>query len=447
MQFNKPINKNNILIKAQLGKDNTANIKDKIITFYFNKNNLVDTGVFARELSKTLFKYKDQQITFDLSSFLNTYETKCKFSLACMILTKLDAFIEKSFSLKTKAKCGETNLIYNKEDAEIVKNATTVAWAIHLARQYQIMPANYLGINKFVDEINNLFKKLNAKNLKVKVLREKEIKAEGMELLQAVNNGSDEPTALVVIEYFNNKQSKDTLAYVGKGVMFDAGGYELKPNKAMAGMNQDMTGAATVLGTMYALASTKQKVNVVGILPLVKNLINEKAMVVSDVYRACNGRSVEIVSNDAEGRLILADAIAYANKKYKPTKVFTIATLTGLTSICFGDYLTPYWATKGVTADAINKAAELSGDILVSLPLFADYFDLVNKSSPIADCANSTGVREASNGTAAAFLKEFSKCDDFVHFDIAGTNEFKKHFVNPLGLMLYFFAIGAFNGK
>jgi leucyl aminopeptidase len=145
----------------------------------------------------------------------------------------------------------------------------------------------------------------------------------------------------MIIEYFNTTQSSK-IALIGKGIMMDTGGYELKPSKFMQGMNQDMTGASVVFGIIHALASTNAKVNVIGVIPLAKNLINSKAMFVNDIYKACNGMSVEILSQDSEGRLILADALAYVNKKYKISKAITIATLTGLSAISFGDFLTPF---------------------------------------------------------------------------------------------------------
>lgn len=444
MKFNKNI-KDAINFKAVFGDKNTATIKGNDVIFSFTKDNQISSVLFTRELNKTLLKFKDKNINFDLSSFLNTYKSDCRFSLACNILMKIDTFIEKSFSLKTKQTNVEANINYDAKDAQLVKGAIELAKANHLARYYQIMPSNYLGIADFVKEIKKAFTGVNG--IKVKVLTLADLKKEKMGLIQAVNKGSDEPAAMVVLEYLNAKNNNKTLALVGKGIMYDAGGYELKPSKFLADMNQDMTGAATVFGTMLALAKTKAKVNVVGFLPLAKNLINEKSMMVNDIYSACNGRTVEIISQDSEGRLILADAIAYANKKYKISTIMDIATLTGLSEISYSDYLTPFWATKGSTANALMHASNLTGDGLISLPLFPDMFDLVNKSSKYADCANSTGIREASNSTAAAFLKEFSKCDDFVHFDVAGTNMFKKYPVNPLGLLFFIFAKGYFNDK
>lgn len=443
MEFNKRIKKSALLIKAVSGNENKIKTENNVMTFSFTKSPMC-TRLFTRRLSSALLKVKDKDITFDIGSFLNHYKVNCGFSLATIILTKLEAFCGKVFSLKTKPIKNNINVIYDKKYKDLVYRAYTTSFGFSLARHYQSLPANYLGIADFVKEIKKVVPATGNKTLKVKILTLSDLKKEKMGLLQAVNKGSNEPAAMVVLEYLNNPKSKEILAYVGKGMMYDAGGYEIKPNRYMENMNQDMTGAATVFGTMFALASMKQKVNVVGFLPLAKNMISDRSMVVGDVYTSCTGRTVEITSPDSEGRMILADAIGYANKHYKITKLFTIATLTGLSELAFGDIATPFWATNTATAKEIEKAGELSGDGLVSLRLYEEYTQLVNKSSSIADCTNGAKERNCSNSQAAAFLKEFCKCKDFAHFDIAGTHVYKKHTVNPLGFMLYLFAVNHF---
>lgn len=435
MLFNKTIKNNFINIKATIGKKNSINDDGKNITFVFSKKQNQSTVIFLRQFSSTFLKHPKKNVNINISSFIDVFSVKDVLSLVVMILVRLDSFVEPSFNLKSNYVKTQANIIYNKKHTNIIKKANIICQSFHLARQYQIMPTNYLGIKDFVDGITNDLKLLKNKNLKIKVLWDKDLNKQKCGLIQAVNKGSDESAALVVIEYFNNFQSPK-VALVGKGIMVDTGGYELKPSRFMQGMNQDMTGASVVFGIIHALAAINSKVNVVGVLPLAKNLINSKAMLVNDIYKACNGRSVEILSQDSEGRLILADALAYVNKKYKISKAITIATLTGLSAISFGDYLTPFWATKINTSKLISEAGDLSGDGLISLPFFPDFFEAIDKSSVLADCANSCSVRDASNSLAAAFLKTFCACDDFVHFDIAGTNEFKKHPVNPLGLTI-----------
>ncbi|XQP55167.1 MAG: M17 family metallopeptidase [Mycoplasmoidaceae bacterium] len=443
MEFNKPINKKALLIKAKAGNKNEITTEGNTVTFSFTKSPMC-TRLFTRRLSSTLLKYKDKDIAFDIGSFLNHYKVDCGYSLATIILTKLQAFCGKLFTLKTKPVKNNINVIYDKKWKDLVYRAYTTSFGFNLARHYQTLPGNYLGIADFAKEIKKVIPATGNKALKVKILTLKDLKKEKMGLLQAVNKGSDEPAAMVVLEYLNNHASKDIIALVGKGMMYDAGGYEIKPNRYMENMNQDMAGAASVFGTMFALASLKQKVNVVGFLPLAKNMISDRSMVVGDVYTSLTGRTVEITSPDSEGRMILADAIGYANKHYKITKLFSIATLTGLSEIAFGDFATPFWSTSEATVKAIEKAAELSGDGVVSLRLYPEYFESVNKSSNVADCTNGVKERNCSNGVAAAFLKEFCACKDFTHFDIAGTHVYKKHPVNVLSFMMYLLTINHF---
>lgn len=435
MLFNKTIKDNSINIKAISGTKNSIKDKDKNIIFIFNKKQNFSSVIFLRQFSSIILKYHQKNVNIDLSSFIDNVPNKDILSLVTMILIRLDSFIEPSFNLKSKHVKTQANIIYHNKHAYFIKKSNTICKSFHLARQYQIMPANYLGIKDFVYGISNDLKHLKNKKLKIKISWDKDLAKEKCGLIQAVNKGSDESAALMIIEYFNTTQSSK-IALIGKGIMMDTGGYELKPSKFMQGMNQDMTGASVVFGIIHALASINAKVNVIGVIPLAKNLINSKAMFVNDIYKACNGMSVEILSQDSEGRLILADALAYVNKKYKISKAITIATLTGLSAISFGDFLTPFWATKSMTRKLILEAGDLSGEGLISLPLFPEFFEIINKSSKLADCANSCSIREASNSLAAAFLKNFCPCDDFVHFDIAGTNEFKKHPINPLGLTI-----------
>lgn len=442
MKLNQKVNNKNPLINAKRGKSPKIETKGNITTFIIPEKGL-DFDVY-REISTTLLKLYEKSITFDLSSFLNAANPRCRFAAATALLSRIDAFNEPSFSLKTKPKKFEANILCNKADFNDVKLAIEILNGIHLARQFQILPNNYLGINDFAHDAKALLEGLNNKHLKIKILNQSDLKKEKMDLILGVNSGSNEPAKMMILEY-KNSPSKDLLAYVGKGIMFDSGGYELKPSQYLIGMNQDMTGAATVFGTIYALAKTNAKANVVGFLPLAKNLINEKSMQVSDVYKACNGRTVEMVSPDAEGRLILADAIAYANKKYKISKIMTIATLSGLSSLAFGDYMTPCWSFKHETALKLAKISTDSLEHIVCLPFYSEFTKLVNNSSKVADCANNVKAhREASNATAAEFLRLFSKCPDFTHFDVAGTNEFKKFAITPLILTLYLFALNHF---
>ncbi|MBQ4209292.1 leucyl aminopeptidase family protein, partial [bacterium] len=235
----------------------------------------------------------------------------------------------------------ESNIIFSPSYKSFVDEAYALACGTKFAKYLQIAPSNVVDITKFVQLTNQKLKTIN-KNLKIRMLGKNEMTKKGLNLILAVNKGSNEEAKLLLLEYKNNPKSSENIGLVGKGVVFDAGGYCLKPSSYLIGMNQDMAGAAAVVGTIFSLAKSNKKVNVVCAIPLVKNLINQNSYIVHDIYQAYNKKSVEILNTDAEGRLILADAIAYLSKNYQLTKLVSISTLTGLSARYFGDINTPY---------------------------------------------------------------------------------------------------------
>jgi leucyl aminopeptidase len=256
--------------------------------------------------------------------------------------------------------------------------------------------------------------------LTVDILDEDRMEQEGMGSLLSVARGSDQPATLIVLKYTpaNYKEDgKGLLAFVGKGVTFDSGGISLKPGENMELMKYDMTGGATVLGAMRAIAQIKPPIPVLGLAPCTENLPSGKATKPGDVVRAMTGKTIEIINTDAEGRLILADAIAYA-KKLGATKVIDMATLTGAVSIALGDVNA---AVLGTDQDLINEiiaSGQEVGEKFWQLPLDKEYSKQIK--SDIADIKN-VGGRKAGTITAAAFLKEFADGLSWAHLDIAGT--------------------------
>jgi leucyl aminopeptidase len=210
---------------------------------------------------------------------------------------------------------------------------------------------------------------------------------------------------------------KELLAFVGKGVTFDSGGISLKPGENMELMKYDMTGGATVIGAMRAIAQLKPPIPVLGVAPCTENLPSGKATKPGDVVRAMTGKTIEVINTDAEGRLILADAIAYA-KKLGATKVIDMATLTGAVSIALGDVNAAVLGTDQKLIDQIISAGHEVGEKFWQLPLDKDYSKQIK--SDIADIKN-VGGRKAGTITAAAFLKEFADGLAWAHLDIAGT--------------------------
>lgn len=256
--------------------------------------------------------------------------------------------------------------------------------------------------------------------LTVDVLDEARMQQEGMGSLLSVSRGSDEPARLIILKYSPAKVSEtdsELLAFVGKGITFDSGGISLKPGENMELMKYDMTGGATVLGAMRAIAQLKPSVPVLGVVPCSENLPSGKATKPGDVVRAMTGKTIEVINTDAEGRLVLADAIAYA-KKLGATKVIDMATLTGAVSIALGDVNTAVLGTDQELIDEIIAAGKEVGEKFWQLPLDKEYSKQIK--SDIADIKN-VGGRKAGTITAAAFLKEFADGLSWAHLDIAGT--------------------------
>jgi leucyl aminopeptidase len=260
----------------------------------------------------------------------------------------------------------------------------------------------------------------NEFGLSIDVLDEDRMEQEGMGSLLSVTRGSDEPAKLIILKYSPSNavdHSDGLLAFVGKGITFDSGGISLKPGENMELMKYDMTGGATVIGAMRAIGQLKPPIPVLGVIPASENLPSGKATKPGDVVRAMTGKTIEVINTDAEGRLILADAIAYA-KKLGATTIVDMATLTGAVSIALGDVNAAVLGTDQDLIDEIIEAGSEAGEKFWQLPLDKEYSKQIK--SDIADIKN-VGGRKAGTITAAAFLKEFADGVSWAHLDIAGT--------------------------
>lgn len=261
-------------------------------------------------------------------------------------------------------------------------------------------------------------KELEALGLKVKVLGEAEMKKLGMGSLLGVGQGSVRESKLVAMEWMGGKKSDPTVAFVGKGVTFDTGGISLKPAKGMGDMKWDMGGAGAVTGAMAAIAGRKAKANVIGIVGLVENMPDGNAQRPGDVVTSMSGQTIEVLNTDAEGRLVLADALWWAQEKYKPETVIDLATLTGAIIISLAHEFGGMFTKDDKLAKKLEAAADASGDKLWRMPLTKTHDDMIK--SDIADMQNIGGAG-AGSSTAAAFLGRFIKEDvSWAHLDIAG---------------------------
>ncbi len=291
-----------------------------------------------------------------------------------------------------------------------------------IARDLISEPANFLYPESFAEKCKHLS---NKAGFVIKILEPEEMAKLGMNALLGVGKGSIYPPRLVVMEWHGNKETpEDVVAFVGKGVTFDTGGINLKGSDHIAEMKYDMGGAAVVTGLIYGLAKRKAKINVIGVLGLVENMISATAQRPSDVVYSMSGQTIEVENTDAEGRLVLADAMWYVQENYKPKIMIDIATLTGAIRVALGDGHGGLFSNSGKLASQLSQAGKSTGELLWRLPM-SDYYDK-QIDSEIADVKN-LGQHGRGGGsiTAAQFLRRFLKGKKseqclWAHLDIAG---------------------------
>ena len=290
-----------------------------------------------------------------------------------------------------------------------------VAAGVSLARDLGNLPGNVCTPTYLADQAGALAKRHS--KVTFKALDEARMKRLGMGSLLSVARGSREPPRLVILEYRGAPRSQAPIVLVGKGITFDSGGISIKPAATMDEMKFDMCGAASVIGAMEACATLALPLNVVALAPACENLPDGNASKPGDVVRTMAGRTVEVLNTDAEGRLVLCDAITYA-ERYKPDVVIDVATLTGACVIALGAHASGLFSNHQPLADALLAAGEHAGDRAWQMPLFEEYAEQLE--SNFADMAN-VGGREAGAVTAASFLAKFTSRQRWAHLDVAGT--------------------------
>jgi leucyl aminopeptidase len=289
-----------------------------------------------------------------------------------------------------------------------------VANGMALARDLGNLPANVCTPAYLAERARQLGKSFK---LGVEVLEQKDMEKLGMGSLLAVAKGSRQPPKLIVLRHEGAGKRERPVVLVGKGITFDTGGISLKPAAEMDEMKFDMCGAASVLGTLHAVAEMKLAANVIGIVPACENMPGGEATRPGDIVKSMSGQTIEILNTDAEGRLILCDALTYA-ERFKPQTMIDIATLTGACVIALGHVASGLFANKDALADELLAAGDAAWDRAWRLPLWDDYQEQLK--SPFADMSN-IGGRPAGSVTAACFLSRFAKSVDWAHLDIAGT--------------------------
>lgn len=446
-------------IFEQMGLSPAAKLVDKVSKGYLSK--LLKQGDFEGKLAQTLFLHhvpqlncprvllvgcgKDtsvkasdyRRMVFSSVKMLNTikiehatsflpeiavtdHDLPWKIKQATMVAADASYTFDRYKSKKeSQPTLRELTWFVPKEDKKVCEKALNEAECINEGVEYTKnlanVPSNICTPSYIAAEAKKLGQQY--KNLTVKVLDEKAMSELGMGALLAVTKGSAQPAKLICLEYKGSNKKQAPIALVGKGVTFDTGGISLKPADGMVGMKYDMCGAATVLGTIKAAAELKLPLHLVGVIPAVENMPGGSATKPEDIVTTLSGQTVEILNTDAEGRLILCDALTYA-ERYKPETVIDIATLTGAVVVALGQHATGLISNHEPLARALLDAGIESHDRAWQLPLWDDYQDQLK--SPFADMSN-VGGRQAGAITAGCFLSRFTKKYHWAHLDVAGT--------------------------
>lgn len=289
-----------------------------------------------------------------------------------------------------------------------------IAGGVSLARDLVNEPANILGPVEFAKKASAL----EALGVEVEILTEKEMKKLKMGALLGVAQGSVRPPRLAIMHWKGGKAKQKPLAFIGKGVVFDTGGISLKPGAGMEDMKGDMGGAAAVIGLMHTLAARKAKANVVGMIGLVENMPDGNAQRPGDIVTSMSGQTIEIINTDAEGRLVLADALWYCQERFKPQFMINLATLTGAILVALGQQHAGLFSNDDALSDQLSAAGGFTQEKVWRMPLGPEYNKMID--SKFADMKN-VGGRFAGSITAGEFLQRFVNDTPWAHLDIAGT--------------------------
>ena len=424
-----------------------SNIKKYITTFEFSYiNDLLKTSdlkknILIFELSSkrkiVLIAIKKNIKSFDIENLgaefygrIN-YEKKSHYSINTDSLTGKEKNFVGYFLHGLKLKSYEFKKYKTKKESKIisieitgVKNRPSplnqlkfkaLEEGTFFARDLVSEPGNILHPDEYAKRINSLKKD----GLKVTIYDKKKLKKLGMNALLGVGMGSIRGSYLVTIEWNGAKNNSKPLAFVGKGVTFDTGGYSLKPARFMEDMTYDMAGSAAVVGLMKNLALRKSKINAVGVVGLVENMVSGVAQRPGDIVKSYSGKTIEVLNTDAEGRLVLADALSFTEKKFKPKFIIDLATLTGAIIVCLGSEYAGLFSNNDNLSKQIINAGEKVEEKLWRMPLHKNYDKLMDSKN--ADMQNINYVGGAGSTTAAQFLQRFIlNKTPWAHLDIAG---------------------------
>ena len=404
----------------------TSDLKKKILVFEFSSKKRVILISIKKDLKSSdienlgaeFFVRIDQNKKEDY--YINTdsvnirYENFIGYFLHGL---KLKSYKFNKYKSKNQTKPISINVVGNKNKPSLQAQLKFKALeeGTFYARNLVSEPGNILHPDEYAKRLINLKKT----GLKINIYDEKKLKKLGMNALLGVGQGSIRGSYLVTMEWNGLKNNSKPLAFVGKGVCFDTGGYSLKPAKFMEDMTYDMAGSATVVGLMKNLALRKAKVNAVGVVGLVENMVSGNAQRPGDIVKSYSGKTIEILNTDAEGRLVLADALTFTEEKFKPKFIIDLATLTGAIIVSLGSEYAGIFSNDDQLSKQIYTAGEKVNEKVWRMPLHKNYDKLMNSKN--ADVQNINYVGGAGSTTAAQFLQRFIlNKTPWAHLDIAG---------------------------
>ena len=411
---------------AHLKKEFLSNLflpsKDTLLVCIEDKEHPADIERMRRACAVAIRKaqqHEYQRVHIDISSLDNECEVDDVLqALAESAILTAYRFEKKSKQEKKGIMECTIGIPATSKRNVLLRAAATIAQNTCFVRDL----VNESTYNKTPEKFVSIARKLAGKKMDVKVLQGKQLDKFG--LLSAVGQGSAHAPKMLLLEYKGTKGRPTAL--VGKGVVFDSGGLNLKPTRYIESMRMDMAGAATVLGIMKTIRELSIKRHVIAVLPIVENMIGPKSFKPGDVYTAYDGTTVEIGNTDAEGRLILADALSYVRKQYEPEQIIDFATLTGACLVAFGEYVAGIMGNNIELEQALIKSGKRTYELLSSMPLLEEYEE--EMKGEVADLCN-VGYKNgmfAGTITAAAFLKQFVGDTPWEHIDIAGTAWWEK---------------------
>jgi leucyl aminopeptidase len=407
------------------------NLKKNIISFNLNSKK----KIFLIDIKKNINSYEVESLGAEFCEFIKDLSIKNLFINTQTLEKENNNFIS-HFLHGLKLRSYEFN-VYKSSNKEKIINLVllgksnlykkneikfkSIEVGTNFARDLVSEPPNVLFPKAYV----NRLLKLKEYGIKVTVYNELKMQKLGMHSLLGVGRGSAKESFLVTLEWYGNKKNKKSpLSFVGKGVCFDTGGISLKPAKFMEEMKYDMAGSAVVSGLIKSLALRKAKVNAIGVVGLVENMPGGNAQRPGDIVKAYNGKTIEVLNTDAEGRLVLADALSFTEKKFKPKFIIDLATLTGAIIISLGEEYAGLFSNNDELSKKLSEAGEKVNEKVWRLPLHKNYDKLMN--SNIADMQNINYSGGAGSITAAQFLQRFIEKTPWAHLDIAGMAFSKK---------------------